>query len=361
MKLINKLLFLSLFLVVFISCQNEIVEIIQPSQEDVLQANTTVTNLVQRTVTKDGSNDNIIDNASCISVQLPITVTVNGLEIIVDSEEDFEVIEAIFDEFDDDDDHLDILFPIVIILSDFSEITIHNFNELENFSNQCEGENETDDDIECLDFVYPISLSIFDSANQLAQTITVNSDEDFYEFIDDIGDHHIVQLKFPITVVYFDGTEETISHMRMLKNAIEAAKNLCDEDDDNDFDDDDCMHCTNDQITELLISCEWMIDKIKIEGEDRTDEYMNYLFTFLEDGTLIAKVDGSEITGTWEVSNSGHGMGMGGSMHNKIIVTINLESLPDFSFSWILYEIEDDNEIDFRFDHNRLELEKKCL
>src|SRR3989339_33724 len=121
MQSIIKFLFLSLFLSGLISCQKEISQTIQPNQNEVLIANATVTALVKSTVTNDGSKDNIIDNASCISIKLPATVMVNGVSLSIESEADYNDIEAIFDEFDDDDDQLNIVFPIIIILSDFSQ------------------------------------------------------------------------------------------------------------------------------------------------------------------------------------------------------------------------------------------------
>ena len=345
-------LFLTLFLVIFISCQNEISEIIQPSEGEALIANANVTTLVQKTTTKDGSKDNIIDNANCLSVQLPVSVVVNGLEIIIDSEDDFEVIEAIFDEFDTDIDNLEIVFPIVIILSDFTEINIANFDELENFIAECEGENEVDDDIECIDFVYPITLSIFDSENQLAETVTVNSDEEFYGLIDEIEDYHIVEINFPITVVLYDGSEIIIHDLETLENVIEEADGMCDEDDDYDYDDDDCLECTDEQISELLISCSWIVDKVKINGIENTEQYTDYIFTFLEDGTLVAESVGNEIIGTWMIDVSENG---------NILVKINFDNFSDFTFDWVLYEIENNNEIDLRFGDNRLEFEKTCI
>jgi len=352
MKTKITVLFLSMFLVVFMGCQNEIVEIIQPSQDNLLKANTNVAALVQRTATNDGSKDNIIDNASCLSIQLPVTVIVNGIEIIVDSNEDLEVIEAIFDEFDDDIDDLDIIFPIVIILNDFTEITIQNNDELENYIQDCKGENEVDDDIECLDFVYPITFSIFDSANQLTETVTVEDDKHFYKFIDDIEDYHIVQVNFPITVVLYDGTEKIITNMEMLENVINEVKDMCDEDDDNDYNDDDCIHCTESQLKELLISCTWTVDKIKNNGVDHTEQYTTFIFTFKENGTVIAESGGNEIVGTWVVDKTDQG----------ILVKLNFENFADFSFNWRLHEIMHNNEIDLRFgEDSRLKFEKTCI
>ena len=350
MKHFCNLFFLSLFFVMFISCQDEISQIIEPAQEDALKANANVTNLVQRTATKDGSKDNIIDNASCLQVQLPVTVSVNGLEITVDSAADFEVIEAIFDEFDDDSDHLELFFPIEIILSDYSKITINTNDELEALIEDCGGENEMDDDIECLDFVYPITLSMYNSENQLTSTVKVENDEQFYKFVDDIDDNDIVVVNFPISVILYDGTEENIENMDMLENVIEEVKDMCDEDDDNDYDDDDCNDCSQEQITQLLKTCSWTVDELKINDIEQTEQYTNYSLFFLDEDVLKAINNGNEIFGTWNVDSSDDG----------ILIKINFETLADFSFNWRLYEIEDDNEIDLRFENNRFKLEKDC-
>ncbi|MFZ2283785.1 MAG: hypothetical protein WAV86_07915 [Lutibacter sp.] len=341
---------MSLFLVGLIACQKEISQTIQPNQNEVLIANAAVTALVKSTVTNDGSKDNIIDNASCISIKLPATVVVNGVSISIESEADYDDIEAIFDEFDDDDDQLNIVFPIIIILSDFSQITINNSEELEGFVDDCGGENEIDDDIECIDLVYPISFSIFDSANQLVQTVTVLDDEQFYKFIDDIESYDIVQINFPVKVLLYDGSEKIINDMDALENAIEEAKGSCNEDDNNDYNDDDCNNCTKEQISQLLVTCSWIVDKLEINGIENTDNYSDFLFTFLQDGTVKAKSNGNEITGAWSIEN----------VDNVILLKINFNNLPDFSFNWILYEIEDNNQIDLRIEENRLEFEKKC-
>lgn len=350
MQPIIKFLFLSLFLVGFISCQKEISQTIQPNQNEVLIANATVTTLVKSTVTNDGSKDNIIDNASCISIKLPAAVVVNGVSLSVESEADYDAIEAIFDEFDDDSDKLDIVFPIIIILSDFTQIIINNSEELENFIDDCGGENEFDDDIECIDLVYPISFSIFDSANQLAQTVTVTNDEQFYKFIDDIEDYDIVQINFPIKMLLYDGSEKIINDMDAMENAIEEAKGSCNEDDNNDYNDDDCYDCTEERLTQLLITCSWTVENININTVEKTEDYSDFLFTFFENGNVKADNNGNIINGTWQVDDSGY----------QIVVKINFIDLPDFSSNWVLYEIEEDEEIDLRFENNRVEFEKEC-
>ena len=102
----KKLLLLPFFaLLMLMSCQQEVVDVTVPAEAEALVASSTLTSLVASTSIKDGSADNIIDKANCLSVDLPVTVVVNGVEIIIDSKEDFAVIEAIFNEFDDDIDN----------------------------------------------------------------------------------------------------------------------------------------------------------------------------------------------------------------------------------------------------------------
>ncbi|WP_456422153.1 hypothetical protein [Lutibacter sp.] len=360
MKTISKFLLISLSIIVFISCQSEINSIEQSSESETLNTASGVATLVQRTVSQDGSKDNIIDEASCITVSLPVTVSANGVEITVENESDFELIEQVFDEFDDDDDTLEIVFPIVITLSDYTEITVNNIEELQNLASECKGENEIDDDIECVDFVYPITLSKYNENSQLIETIVVNNDMQFYALINHLGDGNIISINFPITMKLYDGTEEIINNMEEMGNLMTDAEFMCDEDDDNDYDDDDCMHCTENQIAELLQTCSWNIHKIIINDVDKTAQYTDFTFTFLEDGTVKTVIAGEYIYGTWELNTSQDGMGMGNQSQAGKYINIYFESYPDFSFNWMVYGMDDENEIDLRVNQNRLTLEKIC-
>ncbi|WNH08035.1 hypothetical protein [Thalassobellus suaedae] len=78
------------------SCQDEVTEITPPAEAEALTATSELTSLMTSTAKLDGSKDNIIDNASCLSIELPVIVIVNGLEITIDSEEDYKVIKVPF-------------------------------------------------------------------------------------------------------------------------------------------------------------------------------------------------------------------------------------------------------------------------
>ena len=343
----NGALFLPLLALVlfFTSCQDEVIEIIQDAPDEVLVAESEVANLLQKTASNDGSKDNILDKSSCFNVVLPVHIFINSLEIIIDSEEDFEVIEAIFDEFEGDEDSLEFIFPIKIVLADHTEVIIENQAQLEEYMESCSDE---DDDIECIDFVYPISFSIFNSAHNLIETKILHNDGEMYRFVKNINESDIVSINFPIEVILSDGTTLNIQNMMELRNAIHDAENSCDEDDDNDYGDDDF---TKERLDNLLVQCPWVVHDFKRNSVSLNDHYGEYLMKFYEDGTLKVKArNGDQLTGTWttRVSNNG------------ALLKLEFDSLVDFSLEWFVHDISHDKIKLFTDEDNRIILEKNC-
>jgi hypothetical protein len=303
----------------------------------------------------DGSDDNIVDQANCISIDFPFTVIVNGMEITVTSEADLDTVENIFDDSDDDDDTLVIEFPVTIILSDFSEVQVNSVEEFETYADDCAGENEFDEDIECLDLDYPITASVFDSSNELIDTITINNDEDLYLFIKNLDEDDVVSIGFPITIVLSDGTEVSVSNLDELEDLIEEYADDCDEDDDYDYNDDDCDNCTTEGLAEYITGCEsWYVKDMERNNTELTGQYEGYLFSFGSDGTITVETGTESFSGTWESSGSG----------NAITVIINIPDLSDFNANWILHELEQyggEKEVDLRMENDdELEFRSSC-
>ena len=322
MKTLKPILLLAIgVLLTMTSCRTEDDLAIDPPVEETIEANSTIANLMSRTASNDGSPDNIIDNASCLSVQLPVTVTVNGIELEINDDDGYEDIEDIIDLFDDDVDSVVISYPITVILVDFSTVVVNSDLELGTLTANCVGENEDDDDIECIDFQYPITASVFDENNDLINSITINNDNDMYDFIDDLDDFAAVTINFPIKVIFADGSSQTINSIPELENAIEIADDSCDEDDDNDFDDDDCDNCTTNDLETVFADCtEWTVDKLERNDNDLEDNYVGYVFEFNSDGTILVTQGSNTFNGTWGASGTG----------NNISVTINVTgTLPD--------------------------------
>ena len=240
--------FLLLMVLAFTSCRSEEIEIIRTPTDEVLLANSTTASLMQKTSKNDGSKDNIIDYANCFNIKLPVTVNVNGEQIIIKTEEDYKIIEYIFDDSDDDIDTITITFPVKIILTDFSEVNINNYAELANYAMNCNGENEADDDIECLNFNYPIGAFLYNTNDEIIETIAINSDKAMFNFIKSLNSFDYVTLDFPLTVSLLDDTDISINNLEELEYNINFYKDYCDEDDDYDYNDDDCDNCNTNEL-----------------------------------------------------------------------------------------------------------------
>ncbi len=274
-------------------CQEEVIEIIDPQNDNILTSESPVAALVQKTSMKDGSADNILDNSSCSTVVLPVTVIANGVEVIINSEEDYKLVERIFDESNTDDDILEFIFPITVILADHTEVIVNNDDELVDLVEDCI-EGGDDDDIVCLDFIYPISISIYDGTNQVLDVVIIHNDEELHNLFESLKDEGFVSFDFPLTLLV-DSTEIVVNDNSELEDLIEDVADSCDEDDDNDFNDDDI---DDSELIAVLLNGEWAITFF-FDDEDETAQFNGYVFTFFEDRAATAAKDGMEIKGSW--------------------------------------------------------------
>ncbi|WP_452222857.1 hypothetical protein [Lacinutrix chionoecetis] len=340
-----------LLIVVFCSalaCQNENSDITPPNNQDIIIQDSALGNALVNLATLDGSLDNVIDNANCILVNLPVTVMINGVEFTIDSIEDYEVIEAIFNEFDTDNDDIEIVFPIVITLNDYTQVDIANYTELESFIEQCSGENEDDDDIECIDFQYPISFSIYDANFQLTETVVINNDEALYNFIANLSGGVLASLNFPVTMILSDGSTVVVNNNEELEIIIAEAADDCDEDDDNDWDDDN-YDCTEDNIVSNLLECYWVI--VAYNGNDT---FIQYDIEFHANGAFEMHEGSatSAIGGAWEMSVSNDGL-------PELVITQLTAFQQDLIGSWVIIDCDADR-LELVNGNNTMVMEQDC-
>ncbi|WCO00623.1 hypothetical protein [Psychroserpens ponticola] len=352
-KFVSILLFT--FALVLTSCRKEESEFIETPPEDTLEPNSLIADLMLRTVTNDGSNDNILDLANCINIKLPITVTANSTEIVINSETDYNKVEYIFDEEYDDINVLNISFPITIVYTDYSEAIMNNIDDLYNTADICNGENIADEDIECIDFVYPFSVSIFNTNNEQLSTEVFTNDKELYHFIKTISTEDIVSIDFPISVELTDNSQFEIYSMTELQTSIENHQNDCDEDDDFDHDDDDCDQCTQELVADFLTGCQdWYVDKLKKNNVDYNTIYDGYDFNFFTNGTVSVYWNSTTAYGSWSITGTA----------NDIILTIDIPTLPLCNNNWELQEINNNTgltKVDFILNtDDRLRYRNNC-
>lgn len=208
-----------------VSCQQEGSEIITPDSEEVISANSNLALLLLQTSSNDGSQDDLLDNASCIEINLPVSVTVNGELIVINTLNDISLVEDNINSSDIDDDVIEISFPITITLSDHTEVLVTSEEELLQYVINCFAE----DVITCVDFQYPISFSVFNSDFQDADVVTINNDEALYEFLVSIGNDSAIfaSLNYPVVLVYDNGNTIEVTSNSELEVGINNANLNC--------------------------------------------------------------------------------------------------------------------------------------
>lgn len=338
---------LLVFAMNFTSCQDEFEELPDGNEQGAIAASSATAKLVERTSSNDGSFDNIVDGSSCIAVQFPYTVEVAGIQLTIDSRADLQLIEEIFDSVDGDEDFLEILFPITITLADYTEVVINNKEELRELAADCI-EGGGDDDIECIDFVYPVKLFTFSANLQQTGSVVVNSDLELRRFFKGLDDNDLVSFDFPLSLALYDGTEISVNSNAELANAIENAKEVCDEDDDNDYNDDDF---NKERLDKFLASCPMLVHEVKRDGINQTDQYFEYVMNFKENGTVVVKNrTGAALEGTWSTRVG----------ENRVLLKLEFDVLVDFTLEWFVYEIEEGTIKLYAGEGNRIIMKKAC-
>lgn len=348
-KIFNYAMYVSLLTIAlsFTACQDEFEEINTGEEPTAITANSSTADLIQRTSSNDGSCDNIVDGTSCFEINFPYTVEVNGMVLTIESEDDLDQIEEIFDSVEDDENLLDIIFPITVTAGDFSEITINGLEDLRELAAECK-EGGDDDDIECIDFVYPITLFTFNVNLEQTSSVVVESDRDLRLFFKDLGDDNLISFDFPISLKLYDETILTVESNEELATAIENAKDMCDEDDDDDYNDDDF---NEDEFKNELVECVWFVTEIKRNAVDQTPQYENYILNFKEDGTVVTGFSGATtFEGTWSSTIGDDGAKL----------TMEFDATTDFNLEWNVYDLGDDKIKLYSDDSNRIIMKQFC-
>lgn len=317
---------LAILVLGLISCQEEFAETGPTGDTAVIQATSPAAMLIRQIASRDGSFDNIVDGASCFDIQFPYSVSVNGMELSINGEEDLHLVEELFDTVVDDENAVQIGFPITIITMEHTELAVSGAEDFSELAKACK-EGGDDDDNECVDFIYPITLFTFDVALERTGSLVAESDRDLRLFFNGLEANDLVSVAFPISLSLYDGTLIQINSNEELIRTVEGARDACDEDDDDDYGDDDFLE---DSFAGELIACVWQITAFIGEDDGRADRYMNYSLDFKGDGSLLVGFGGAAtLTGNWTSTFGDDGAK----------VSLDVETVQDFDFDWTVYDL----------------------
>lgn len=302
--LLKKLLNLTIVAVLITGCQQEFNKIKEPDKTLTISAGDTVADLVRRVVLKDGSFDNIIDKCSAISIQFPYSIQIDEQVFQINTSNDVDWMKQNYlDNWED----IEVVFPVTVIYNDYSESEIYNEDEMEVIQQQY-NVNLDDEDIECLDFVYPVDLCLYNTTYQNADCITANNDFELFKIFENINDT-LIELGYPLQLKTLDDNLIPVSDNVELKNQLLSYINSCDENDEVEFEtEEDSTEVTdNSEYIAILTSGDWNIT-LYSDSTDKTSSFDSFLFDFNSDFTLSAITDAEletetdPVLGIWEIN-----------------------------------------------------------
>ncbi len=285
-----KYIILSVLFFSFGSCQKEEETIVQDTSESFVFGSP-MADLLLRVSQNPTAIDNILDNTSCFSVQLPVTVIVNGQQIIVSNQADYQTVQDAIDQFSNDDDLVNFVYPITIKYQNFITQVLQDADDLDDVLDDC-NDDDGFDEIDCISLIYPITVNIYDSNNQLANTVTINSNSNFYNFLNTIGNNVFIAINYPISALDSNGQTIVLNSNNELENFIEDSIDDCD-------DNNSGGGSGNPTFISVITSGNWYISYYYEDDDDETINFNGYSFTFNTNGTVLAIKNAVTTNGTW--------------------------------------------------------------
>lgn len=310
MKIKNYIVLILVALFSF-GCQKEEEEVIV-NPKDNLTSTSSVTKLLSRVSQYPTSKDNVLDKTSCFSVQLPVTITVNGDVINVANSDDYESVQDEIDEYTTDDDIVHFTYPITLKYKNYQTKVVSSESEYNQIFNSCPPEDGFNE-IECANINYPIVLNIYDSENQFANALTITNDAALFSFIANLQSNVYYAVNYPISIVNSDSETITITDNIKLEDNIQDSIGTC------------TTPNPSNSFTDILNSGSWHVSYCEYDDQDKTSYYSGYNFTFYGSGTIHVVKNSNNYYGNWSTYNDDD--------HVKLVL--------DFTGS-VLYELEDD-------------------
>ena len=208
------------FILLF-SCQNEINEIVGEDPDLVITSGSEMALWIQRATANDGTSDDFLDMYSCGTVKLPVAITLNGAVRMINNEADKDFVRRIAESLETP---LTLQVPFTVVSREYTENTVRSAEEFDMLKAMCT--DSPDSRINCVQFRYPVEMFTYYANNQSNGSVTLNADQDFYEFINQIGNLR-TSIHYPVIVMYATGEEIEVSTNSELIAAVKNGRAIC--------------------------------------------------------------------------------------------------------------------------------------
>jgi hypothetical protein len=310
--------YLSLLAFLFLlSCQTESDEQNTNAQGTVTNASP-LTSYLQRVAMVKTVQDNIIDRSTYCTIKLPYTVTINSVQIAVNTTADYQKVLDNINANTNDDDIVKINFPVTMVYYNYIEKNIPNEADFDSLIDYWNMYPDLLSKINGLNINYPISINIYNSANQVASSLSIISDQAFFNFIKNLNASQYISLQYPISIVDYNNQTKSITSNLDFENAIKYAIDYCPENNIVTLD-----------FAQTITKGSWEIPYF-FDDSEKTSSYSGYSFVFKSDKSVIATKGATSETGQWE-NKTQNGV-------TELKLNFNSELLSKLNNNWKLFE-----------------------
>ncbi|MDR7211885.1 hypothetical protein [Flavobacterium piscis] len=280
----------------FTSCQSEIDDV-KEENSNTNSANSTTTNNLKRTSMYDGSFDDFLDGASCSSILLPVTAKVNGVQVSILSQADYQQVISIFGEFNDDQDTVILQFPLKVKLSNYTEVDVNNQTEYNAILDACtSAETSGQDAISSVNITFPITILTYNLSLEQTGSVVITSEQQLYTYMSNVSATELYSVKYPISVTIADGTKITVSSDAELQTAINASLKT-----------EEAMTTAvqnGKKLETILVKGKFKVDSFINTGVNSANDYKDFTIDFANNLSIKA-VDllNTTVNGTYAVSS----------------------------------------------------------
>lgn len=213
---LKKISFLFLLPIAIFGCMKEI-DLTEGENPNTNNANSETSNYYKRIGMYDGSFDDLIDNISCSSVKLPVSLLANNIPLTITSTADYQLVLNIFNLSPIDTDTVVFNFPITILNQDYSQTSVTSQSQFNNLSALC---NQAIGAITCVDIVYPIKISLYNTTTEQTTIISIVNDQNLFDFMANLSVKEVYSVHYPINVKIIGNVNISVSGDIQLKSII---------------------------------------------------------------------------------------------------------------------------------------------
>lgn len=279
--------FLFCFLFLLLACQSE--EDIQVVNSDNGSSNNSaLTSNLKRLTQNPTAFDNFIDNSSKIRVEFPFEVNVNSttnvnLQNTADYQNLIDVLEATPIE-----DEVVLSFPVTVSTINYNSQTLNSEDELTQF---LQNQNSSDE-VNCVELVFPLSLQFFDLSNTFIDTQIINNRAQLFNFLNDLNQNNFFyQIDYPIEADV-QGTAQFINSNAEFNITFNGLLSSCFEpllfnnvSDDDPGDNDPNLNT----FISFVTDGDFVVSFLSDEDGESNIEFSEYIFRFNTDNTITVE------------------------------------------------------------------------